>query len=82
MDEMFEKAPQHGKNLIVRRLTEICHPETLMVNEPEVKTNNKGRPKATKTQILHSTKRNPSAFEYVNVIPKKVIFNETSPSYR
>lgn len=74
LDSRFEAAPRIGKNLIVRKLTEICYPETIVAHEPEVKINNKGRPRGNNAKLENSTKRDPSAFEYVEAIPDSVIF--------
>ncbi|XP_060960635.1 uncharacterized protein LOC133031210 [Cannabis sativa] len=59
----FQEVDIPTKLHLQRKLRELAEPSTTFLVEPEVKMNTRGRPPS---KFDHSTRRDPSAFEYVS----------------
>lgn len=64
IDDLWGQAGTSGKVLLKQKLKEIASPMTTLVGEPLVVSIKKGRPSKSKSK-RNSTKREKSAFEYV-----------------
>ena len=65
ISKRFEDYDDTMKIQLLKKLKELANPESSSLTEPEVKLKTRGRPK---TKISTSTKRDPSAFEYVQYV--------------
>ncbi|KAF8412056.1 hypothetical protein HHK36_000009 [Tetracentron sinense] len=68
----YIKSNQHQKVEIKQKLREIADPASIQMKEPVVPVKQRGRPKGSVKRLpknSKSTKRDPSAFEYVEKIP-------------
>lgn len=81
----FSQSTETERLLILKRLREVLNPTTTSLIEPEIPIRTRGRSRPAKAKQSKSTKRDPSAFEYVESVndscsPKKGVIYDVGQS--